>query len=92
MRNPPGATSRACGVQGGGFDCSGSSAWQSSPASVRAGLSSKWLAGLARRAEQVERERGRWAGCGKKKEGGRAVERRNGFELLGFAGRGRKRE
>ena len=59
---------------------------------MRTGLSVMRLAGLARRAEQAERERGRWAGCGKKKEGGRAVERRNGFELLGFAGRGRKRE
>ena len=59
---------------------------------MRTGLSVMRLTGLARRAEQAERERGRWAGCGKKKEGGRAVERRNGFELLGFAGRGRKRE
>jgi len=35
MRNPPEATSRACGAQGGGFDCGGSSAWQSLPACMR---------------------------------------------------------
>ena len=35
---------------------------------VRTRLSVMRLAGLARRAEQAERERGRWAGCGKKRK------------------------
>ena len=90
MRNPPGATSRACGVQGGGFDCSGSSAWQSSPASVRAGLSSKWLAGLARRAEQDEREHGRAREAGRK-----GMEARSWamcWRELGRAGKGERRK
>ena len=72
MRNPPGATSRACGAQGGGFDCGGSSAWQSSPAGVRAGLSGKW----AKRC-WAERRAARWAGaaCGAGRAETRAGER-----------------